>query len=655
MRSPARLLAGGAAAALFCLAGPALGDGTADGDWSSYGRDEGGARHSPLTQITPANVADLQQIWTYHMRTDGAQRGTRPEAADAGDAPRRTSRFFPSQATPLVVGGVMYVPTPYGRIVALDGESGRQLWSYLLPGDDKPATRGVAYWPGGKGARPEIVFGSRSGKLLALDAATGTPVSGFGTGGVVDMKTPEVLNGFDHDTAGLGMSSPPLVVGDLVITGSRVQEAPVKGPAGDVRAWDVRTGKLVWTFHSIPRPGEPGHETWGGDSWKRRSGVNVWTTPVADAERGIVYLPIGAPTYDRWGADRPGANLYGNSIVAVDAKTGKYLWHFQTVHHDIWDLDAPTASLVEVTKGGRKIPAIAVMNKTAILFLLDRVTGKPIYEVNEVKVPTQTDVPNEHPWPTQPMPVAPPPLTRLSFKMSELNDITPQMADVCKALVKEWNIVASERFQPLRTDSAVAFFPGSFGGVDWGGGAFDPSLGYFIVNTNAIASPQQLELKPDGSYGIKGGYRYFWDEDSRMPCQQPPWGELVAVDVNTGKIAWRETLGVSDVLPEAVRHTGRPSLGGPITTASGLTFVGATDDSRFRAFDSRTGKMLWEVKLPASVYATPVTYAGKSGRQYVAVVDTGGVAGQSPTSDQITVFALSQNAAGSSVLSGGGK
>jgi quinoprotein glucose dehydrogenase len=639
---------------MFCLTAPAVADETTSpGDWPSYGRDEGGSRHSPLTQINPANVSQLEKVWSYHMRTENAEQAPAPEAAHSNDAPRRPPRFFPSQATPLVVGGVMYVPTPYGRVVALDGESGQEIWAYVLPDNDRAATRGVAYWAGGERARPEIIFGTRSGKLIALDAATGAPVPGFGEVGAIDMKTPEVLNGLPREEASLGMSSPPLVVGDLVVTGSRVQEAPVKGPTGDVRAWDARTGKLVWTFHTIPRPGEPGHETWEGDSWMERSGVNVWTTPVADVERGIIYLPIAAPTYDRWGADRPGMNLYGNSIVAVEATTGKYLWHFQTVHHDIWDLDLPTASLIEVRRGDRRVPAIAVMNKTALLFLLDRTTGEPIYEINEIAVPTQTDVPGEQPWPTQPVPVTPPPLARLSFRMTELTKLTPQIAEACSALVKEWNIVESERFQPLRTDSALAFFPGSFGGVDWGGGAFDPVLGYFIVNTNSLGSPQQLELKPDGSYGIKGGYRYFWDENLRMPCQEPPWGELMAVDVNTGAIVWRQTLGVSDDLPEGLQHTGRPGLGGPIVTASGLTFVGATDDSRFRAFNSRTGEMLWEVKLPASAYATPVTYQGKSGRQYVAVVATGGVAGQVPTADEVAVYALEQDAAASPIRTRG--
>jgi quinoprotein glucose dehydrogenase len=364
---------------------------------------------------------------------------------------------------------------------------------------------------------------------------------------------------------------------------------------------------------------------------------------VLDEARGIVYLPLGAPTFDRWGGDRKGANLFSDSIVALDATTGKYLWHFQTVHHDIWDLDLPSATLVDVKKGGKNIPAIAIMNKTAMLFLLNRVTGEPIYEVKEVPVPTDTDIPDESPWPTQPMPVQPPPLARLEFKMSDIADVTPEHRAFCEQLIKEKNIVESKLFQPLRGDSAVASFPGSLGGVDWGGGAFDPSLGYFIVNTNDLAGPQQMAKRPDGSWGLKDGYVYFWDQKNRLPCQQPPWGSLYAVDVNTGTIAWRSTLGVSDNLPEAVKNTGRISAGGPIVTASGLTFIGATDDSRIRAFETKTGKELWTFKLPASIYGTPITYQSKDGKQFVAAVHTGGFAGDPVNSDEVTAFALPSN------------
>jgi quinoprotein glucose dehydrogenase len=557
-----------------------------------------------------------------------------------GDAPsgQALGHFAVSEATPLVVDGVMYVPTPYGRVVALDSDTGREIWAYELPDGDKPATRGVEYWPGGGGAGAEILFGTRSGKLIALTAQYGTPVAGFGINGIVNMKTPEVMNGRPFSM--LGMSSPPLIYRDLVITGSRVQEMPTLGAAGDVRAWNVRTGKLVWTFHSVPRPGEIGHDTWEGDSWKDRSGVNVWSFFVLDRERGILYMPFGAPTFDRWGGDRKGANLFGNAIVAVEAATGRYLWHFQTVHHDIWDLDLPAATLVDVKQNGKIIPAIAVMNKSSLLFILDRVTGKPVYEVKEVPVPTDTDIPGEAPWPTQPMPVTPPPLARQSFSMSELASLTPEMRASCEQLIKQGQVVPSRPFQPLRTDSAVASFPGSLGGADWGGAAFDPRLGYYIVNTTDLASPEQLVQAPDGAWTMKYGYVYFWDYQHHLPCQQPPWGSLYAVNVNTGQIAWRSTLGVSDQLPQGLQNTGRPSAGGPIVTASGLIFIGGTDDNRIRAFDTRSGKELWTFKLPASVYGTPITYRGSSGKQYVAAVDTGGFMDSPIASDAVLAFSL---------------
>ena len=623
----------GALAAGLVLASPLLA--VAPGDWQDYGRDSGNARFSPLAEISPANVGKLHQAWVYHMRPAGVVAETFPGLPEAMRKKYATG-FSPSEGTPIVVKGVMYLSTPYGRVVAVDASSGRELWAFAMPTRDQASTRGVAYWPGGKGTGPRIVFGTRAGKLIALDAATGKPAADFGTNGIIDMKTPEVTNG--NHAVPLGLSSPPTIYRDLIITGSRVQEMPVKGAAGDVRAWDARTGKLVWTFHTVPQPGEFGHETWEGDSWKGRSGTNVWTNVVVDDQRGIAYLPIGAPTFDRWGGDRRGSNLFSNSIVAVDARTGKYLWHFQTVHHDIWDLDLPTATLIEVRRGGQTIPAIAVMNKTAIMFILNRVTGKPIYDVHEVAVPTDTDVPGEQPWPTQPMPVAPPPLARLTYSAADFNDLTPASKAACQKVVDGLHVVASKMFQPLRADSAVNFFPGSLGGVDWGGGSFDPKTGLYIVNVNALASPQQLAQQPDGTWGMKAGYAYFQDPETGNPCQKPPWGELVAVDVNKGTIAWRRPLGDND--DPAFKDAGRISAGGPITTASGLTIIGATTDNKIRAFDSKTGKLLWQANLPASNYGTPITYRDRSGRQIVAVVATGGFSGSPPTGDAVVAFSL---------------
>nr|WP_299906664.1 PQQ-binding-like beta-propeller repeat protein [Sphingomonas bacterium] len=626
------LLAGVAIAATATVLHAA---GPAGADWPSYGNDQGAKRYSTLTQITPENVSKLQVAWTYHMRP--ADYVPPPMPANLPATFKRTG-FSSSQATPIVIKGVMYFPSPYGKVVALDADTGKELWAYTLPERDQASTRGVQYWPGSGRAKPEIVFGTRSGRLIALAAATGVPVPGFGEDGVVDMKTPEIMNG--NPRSQYGMSGPPAIYGDLIITGSRVQETPSLGAKGDVRAWDARSGKLVWTFHTVPQPGEFGNDSWEGDSWKGRSGVNVWTQIVVDEKRGIAYLPVAAPSFDRWGGDRKGNNLFGNSIVAVDANNGKYLWHFQVVHHDIWDVDLPAATLIDVKKNGRTIPAIAVMSKMAIMFMLDRVTGKPIYDVTEVPVPTDTDIPGEHPSPTQPMPSAPPPLTRLSFEMADLAAITPEMKERCQKVVDDYHVVPSKMFQPLRADSAVAFFPGSLGGIDYGGGAFDPRLGLYITNVNSLASPQQLAKQANGSWDLARGYAYLMDRETRTPCGPPPWGEMIAVDVNSGRIAWRRPLGTTDSLPEGKRDTGRLSSGAPIATVTGLAFFGSTDENKMRAFDTRTGEIKWTAPLPAAIYGSTITYQGNSGRQFVAAVDTGGFNGSPVTSDEVIAFAL---------------
>ena len=326
------------------------------GDWPTYGHDKGGQRHSPLSDITPANVTSLVPAWTYHMKPPAEPAAAAPGDANAeaqrqaeglGGAPtlsRRRSRFSGSQVTPLVVGGRMFVSTPYGRVVALDPSSGKELWATAIPGPGQPSLRGVEYWPGDGKLAPRIIFGTRDGRLIALDAATGQFAQGFGTGGVVEMKTPDVLNG--AEARFYGMTSPPIVFGNLVITGSAVQEFPPLGAAGDVRAWDARSGKLVWSFHSVPRKGEKGYDSWQPGSAERRSGVNAWGFLTVDAARGIVYMPFGAPAFDRYGGDRKGDNLFGTSLVAADARTGKYLWHFQVVRHDIWDNDLQAPPLL---------------------------------------------------------------------------------------------------------------------------------------------------------------------------------------------------------------------------------------------------------------------------------------------------------------------
>lgn len=611
-------------------------DASASREWPTYGHDAGGLRFSPLTQITPANVGQLQVAWVYHMKPAGT-----------------TGRFASSEVTPLVVNGMMYIATPYYRVVAVDSTTGKEVWGYRLPSGN-PSTRGVEYWPGDAQTPPQIVFGSGDGKLYSLDAKTGTPNPAFGSLGVVNLDTPEILQGLPGSN---GLSSPPIVYKNLVIIGGRTQENPPQGPAGDVRAWDIHTGKLVWTFRSVPRAGERFNDTWAGDSWKNRTGVNVWGFMTVDVPRGIVYLPFGAPSVDQYGGDREGDNLFSSSIVAADANTGKYLWHFQVVHHDIWDGDLAAApALVDVTRDNTTIPAVAVINKMGLLFLLDRVTGKPVYGVEERPVPP-SDVPHERAAKTQPFPLKPAPLSRISMSATEIATVTPELEAACRKLIEGMQLGGP--YLPPSYNRLRVQFPGNHGGVNWGGTSFNPQLGYLFVSTNELGQITGVRdrdpgatgsargdgvghrVHPDGPYqGVPGGGR-FKDIASNMMCQQPPWGQLTAVDVNTGEFAWRVPLGITESLPPEKQKTGRPGNGGTIATAGGLVFVGATDDSRFRAFDAKTGKELWTITLPGAAQATPMTYEGRDGKQYVVIAATGGGFFDNPvTGDSVMAFTL---------------
>jgi quinoprotein glucose dehydrogenase len=599
------------------------------------GRDPGGTRYSTLAQITPANVSQMKVAWVYHMKP----------AAPTGDA---STALRVSEDQPLVVGQTMYVVTPYNRVVALDSATGREQWAFQIPDQDQASLRGATYWPGGEGAGPAIIFGTRRGRLYSISAATGQANVDFGDHGMVELKTPEVMTTGKNKTYIL--PSPPVIYKNLVITGSGPGEGPGGlggglGPAGDTRAWDARTGKLVWTFHAVPRPGEVGHETWAGDSWKDRSGVNVWGYMTVDVGRGILYMPFGAPNNDRVGIDRPGDNLFGTSLVAVNAATGKLLWYFQVVHHDIWDLDTESPpTLFDVRHNGKAVPAVATVNKNGLMFILNRVTGKPIYGVEERPVP-KSNVPGEQASPTQPFPVLPEPLSQNTLSRSNLYQDTPEHKAFCEQLVDNNNMMLGEvPYTPPQLDRYTVPMPGTMGGVNYYGGAFDPKLGLFVVNVNNLGQPMRIIRNPDGSYSNSGplaGVVRFWDPSKHLPCGPTPWGQLVAVDVNTGKIAWRSTLGVTSTLPEGKQNTGRPGLGGAIVTATGLTFIGATDDGFFRAFDTKTGKLLWTVKLPAAAESTPITYADAKGQQYVAVVATGGgLIGAPLLSDSVVAFSL---------------
>ena len=362
----------------------------------------------------------------------------------------------------------MYVSTPYGRVVALDPTTGKEKWVFPLP-TGNPSTRGVEYFGGNAKVPPQIVFGSSDGKLYSLDAMTGEPNEAFGVKGVVDLNTPEILQGLPGND---GLSSPPIVYKNLIITGGRTQEGPAQGPAGDVRAWDVHDGKLVWTFHSVPRAGEPFNDTWAGDSWVKRSGVNVWGLMTVDTARGIVYMPFGAPATDRYGGDRPGDNLFSSSVVAADANTGKYLWHFQVVHHDIWDADvANPPILLDVKKDGKTIPAVGIMSKSGLVFLMDRVTGKSIYGVEERPVP-QSEVPLERTAKTQPFPLKPAPLSRMTMTLADIATVTPELEAACRKLVD--GVQLGGPYLPVGYNRLRLQFPGNHGGVNWGGASFNP-------------------------------------------------------------------------------------------------------------------------------------------------------------------------------------
>jgi quinoprotein glucose dehydrogenase len=506
-------------------------------------------------------------------------------------------------------------------VYALVPETGELLWKH----DAAPvALRGLAYWPGAGGLHPRVFTGNGH-FLLALDATTGAPAPGFANEGRLDLKK-GVLG--DLKDGRYTLQSPPAVIGDIVITGCANGEgSPSAGVYGDIRGWDARTGKLLWTFHTVPRDGEAGSETWPAGAWKNRSGTNAWGFLTVDASRGMVYAPLGSPTSDFYGADRVGDNLYGNSVVALDARTGERKWHRQLVHHDIWDYDlAAPPALFDIRRGGRVIPAVAQITKMGLLFVFDRVTGEPVYGVEERPVP-QSAVPGEATAKTQPFPLKPPPLGKNTFQMEEMYDRSPEHARFCKELFQTNQMKIGGPYTPLPLEGNALFFPSTLGGGNWGGVSVDPSLGYLFVNVLHVGQWGHME-KRGSEYArasAYGTYARFWNRDLHLPCQNPPFGELIAIDLPSGDIAWRSVLGRIEALEAVgVRDTGTVNLGGSIATAGGLIFIAATNDSRFRAFESKTGKLLWETKLEASGHTIPITYMGRDGRQYVALTAEGG-------------------------------
>jgi len=605
-------------------------------DWPMFGHDPGSTRFSPLKQITPQNVHTLVPVWTYHMKKDGP-------ASKSASAPSSGGGRRSSEATPIVVKGMMYLPTPYSTVIALEPETGKEVWSYKMT-HGRPAGRGVAYWPGDSKTPASIIFGTSDGRLISLDAATGKPTDGFGVEGSVDIKT-DILNGFPH--AQFDITSPVTIYKDLAITGGQVQESPAAGASADTRAWDVHTGKLVWQFHSVPHAGEEGNDSWPTNAWKARSGTNVWGLMSVDAQRGLIFLPYGSPTSDFYGADRQGKDLFGNSLVVLNADTGKLAWYFQVVHHDTWDYDLESAPvLIDVVQKGVKIPAVAIIGKLGLMFIFDRRDGKPIFGVEERPVPP-SDVPGEVGWPTQPFPLKPAPLGRHSFGPDEVATVTPEQKKFCTDLMAtDGGINSGGPYTHYGTKLTIVF-PGTLGTTNWPGMSYNPDLGYLFLNTVNIADVGKLNKNEDGSDPLYwktspwGTYARFWNNDKFWPCQQPPWGELWAINVNTGDVAWKIPFGTIEELDaKGVHGTGSLNFGGSIATASGLLFIAATNDQKFHAFDAATGKLLWEIKMETGSYTVPMTYMGKDGKQYVALTDTGGSFYDTTAGDAVMAFAL---------------
>ncbi len=592
------------------------------GDWPMYRHNLAGDGFSPLAQINTHNVMNLKEAWTYQL------------------APR--SFFDPrllrsDEVTPIVVNGVMYMPAG-PKVVAVDADTGKEVWSYAGK-NAEPSTRGVAYWPGDAHDPPRVIVTTFDKKVEELDAATGKLVPGFGDGGVV--------------TLDVGYVGVPTVFGDIMYLGATVGELPI-GPPGDTRALDVKTGKVLWVFHTVPRPGEVGHNTWLNDGWKGRSGTNVWSWYMTvDPKTGTLYMPVGGSSPNYYGGDRPGNDLFSNSLVAVNAKTGKQKWYFQTIHHGLWDQDLPSGpALFTIDRHGKKVPVVIAMNKSSLMFILNSRDGKSIFGLQERPVP-KGDVPGEWYSPTQPFPLKPAPLARNSYKPSDIvtaQDTTPAHAAACQALVKKSGGFYNDgpftawRFHQEGTavHSSIQF-PGGTGGSNWGGVAVDPTDAYVFVhihNSGLIGWVEKREPGLNYGRGTEGSTQEYdrasvvgpgpyagfaavaKDANGKTvgywPCQKPPWGKLIAVNANTGEIAWSDVAGITKGLPPDKQHTGNGSSAGPIATAGGLVFDGATTDGMFRAYDSHTGKMLWATELGGNGN-DPMSYEGKDGRQYVAI------------------------------------
>ena len=673
-------------------------------DWPVYGGQPEGDHYSPLLQINRGNVGRLREAWKFDSAEEGGL-----------------------ETSPIVVGRTLFAYTASQKVIALEASTGTLLWKFDSNIHSSQPARGLAYWTDGKQGR---VLAGVMHYLYALDAVTGKPIASFGEQGRIDLR--KNLRG-DYLSQSVVLTSPGIIYQDLIIVGGRNPET-YPSPPGDIRAFDVRTGSLRWTFHTIPHPGEFGYSAWPAEAWKSAGAANNWAGMALDPVRGIVYVPTGSAVFDFYGADRAGDDLFADTLLALDAKTGKRLWHFQGVHHDIWDRDFPSPpALLSVRHNGRCVDAIAQTTKQGYLYVFDRSNGKPLFPIEERPYPV-SEVPGEVTSPTQPFPKMPEPFTRQMLTQDLLTIRTPEAH---QAALKEFvGFRSGGQFVPIGLDQETVVFPCFLGGAEWGGPAVDRRRGVIYVNANEAAcvlaltqnrptastgeriyhnqcslchgkdlegspplypplvdvgkrlSTEQIEAKiaqgggrmpsfpnlrdehlraliqflkrqPEGNaadpdrggiysaaadgatmkYEVTGS-RDFLDSEG-YPAITPPWGTLNAIDLNTGKYLWKIPLGeYPELAAKGLTNTGSDNYGGPMITASGLLFIGATAyDKKFRAFDSSTGKVLWETLLPFAGTATPATYM-VDGKQYVVIGSGGTQFARGPTGSVYVAFKL---------------
>ncbi len=623
-----------------------------DGEWPVYGHDPGGQRFSPLTDINRENVKTLKVAWTF--RTGDAYQ----------PAHEKPTAF---EATPLYVDGVLYIGTPLGRIIAIDPVTGKESWSYD-PKIDKDAgygdyaNRGVSTWKSPTGKERRIFIGTIDARLIAVNANTGKPCTGFGDNGVINLRNglriaPRELSAYEE-------TSPPAIVGSTIVVGSGIADnGSVNQPSGEVRGFDVVTGKLKWTWDPIPQdPHEVGADTWKNGSAARTGAANAWSVIVSDPQRNLIFVPTGSASPDYYGGERVGDNLFANSVVALRADTGKRVWHFQTVHHDLWDYDvASPPVLFDVHQDGRTIAAVGVGSKTGNFFILDRETGKPIFGVEERAVP-RSDVPGEVSSPTQPFPTTTPALSPQRFGVEDAWGPDEETRNACK------EEIAKSRAEGIFTPPSVRgslLVPGNIGGMAWGGAAYDPAHHLLVIPVNNMVA--QVRLIPRAEFdrqrkssGREVGGKWEFAEQrgtpfgmarrmflgpKGLPCNAPPWGMLKGVDGDTGLVKWQVPWGhlpkFGALTTEPPRALGSIGLGGPIVTAGGLVFIAGSLDPGIHAHDVMSGEELWVGDLPTSARSTPMTFRGPDGKQYV-VVSAGGhdIAGGPALGDYVVAFTL---------------